>query len=131
MANLVVPLFGGIPVTGAIARTSTNFRAGARTPVAGMLHAITLLLVVLLLAPLAAYVPLATLAAVLLVVAYNIGEWREIGDVMRLDLADKSVWLITFVLTVVADLTVAVGVGTALAALLYIYRVSRRPACRW
>jgi SulP family sulfate permease len=124
VANLVVPLFGGIPVTGAIARTSTNFRAGARTPVAAMVHSVTLLVVVLALAPLAIYVPLATLAAVLLVVAYNIGEWREIADVMRLDLADKSVWLITFVLTVVADLTVAVEVGTALAALLYIYRVS-------
>jgi SulP family sulfate permease len=124
VANLVVPLFGGLPVTGAIARTSTNFRAGARTPVAGMLHAVTLLVVMLVFAPFATYVPLATLAAVLLVVAYNIGEWREIADVMRLDLADKSVWLITFVLTVIADLTVAVEVGTALAALLYIYRVS-------
>jgi SulP family sulfate permease len=124
VANLVVPVFGGIPVTGAIARTATNFRAGARTPVAGIVHAVTLLAIVLVLAPLAFFVPLATLAAVLFVVAYNMGEWREIGDILRLDLADKSVWLITFVLTVMADLTVAVQTGVALAALLYIRRVT-------
>jgi SulP family sulfate permease len=124
-ANLLTPLFGGIPVTGAIARTATNFRSGARTPVAGLVHALTLLVVVLLLAPLAKFIPLATLAAVLFVVAYNMGEWREIGSILRLDLADKSVWLITFALTVVADLTVAVEVGMALAALLYIYRISQ------
>lgn len=124
VANAVVPLIGGIPVTGAIARTATNFRAGARTPIAGIVHALTLLAVVLLFAPLARFIPLATLAAVLLVVAYNMGEWREIGGILRLELADKSVWLITFALTVMADLTVAVEVGIALAALLYIYRVS-------
>lgn len=124
VANLVVPIFGGIPVTGAIARTATNFRAGARTPVAGIVHAVTLLGIVLVLAPLAYFVPLATLAAVLFVVAYNMGEWREIGGILRLDLADKSVWLITFVLTVMADLTVAVQTGVALAALLYIRRVT-------
>jgi sulfate permease, SulP family len=124
VANLVVPLVGGIPVTGAIARTATNFRSGAKTPVAGMVHAVTLLVVVLLLAPLAAYVPLATLAAVLFVVAYNMGEWREIGSIWRLDWTDKSVWVITFALTVMADLTVAVETGIALAALLYIYRVT-------
>lgn len=124
VANAVVPLIGGIPVTGAIARTATNFRAGARTPIAGIVHALTLLAVVLLFAPLARYIPLATLAAVLLVVAWNMGEWREIGGILRLEMADKSVWLITFALTVMADLTVAVEVGIALAALLYIYRVS-------
>jgi SulP family sulfate permease len=124
VANLIVPLVGGIPVTGAIARTATNFRSGAKTPVAGMVHAVTLLVVVLLLAPLAAYVPLATLAAVLFVVAYNMGEWREIGSIWRLDWADKSVWVITFALTVMADLTLAVETGIALAALLYIYRVT-------
>jgi sulfate permease, SulP family len=123
-ANLAVPLFGGIPVTGAIARTATNGRSGARTPVAGLVHAITLLAIVLLLAPLAAYVPLATLAAVLMVVAWNMGEWREIGSILRLDLTDRSVWLVTFALTVMADLTVAVEVGMALAALLYIFRVT-------
>jgi SulP family sulfate permease len=124
VANLVVPMFGGIPVTGAIARTATNFRSGARTPLSGIVHAITLLVVVLVLAPLAVYVPLATLAAVLFVVAYNMGEWREIGSILRLDWADKSVWLITFALTVMADLTLAVETGMALAALLYIYRVT-------
>ncbi|MCC7126914.1 MAG: sodium-independent anion transporter, partial [Acidobacteria bacterium] len=124
VANIASPLVGGIPVTGAIARTATNFRSGARTPVAGIVHALTLLVIVLLLAPLATYVPLATLAAVLLVVAYNMGEWREIGGIWRLDWADRSVWMITFALTVVADLTVAVEVGMALAALLYIYRVT-------
>jgi sulfate permease, SulP family len=124
VANLAAPLVGGIPVTGAIARTATNFRAGARTPVAGMMHAITLVAVSLLLAPLAVYVPLATLAAVLFVVAYNMSEWREIGGILRLDWADKSVWLITFVLTVIADLTMAVEIGIALAALLYIHRVT-------
>jgi SulP family sulfate permease len=125
VANIVVPLVGGIPVTGAIARTATNYRAGARSPVAAVVHAVTLLAVVLLAAPLARHVPMGTLAAVLFVVAYNMGEWREIPDIMRLDLADKSVWLITFALTVVADLTLAVEVGMALAALLYIYRVSQ------
>jgi SulP family sulfate permease len=124
VANLVAPLVGGIPVTGAIARTATNFRSGARSPVAGLVHAATLLVIVLVLAPLATYVPLATLAAVLFVVAYNMGEWHEIGRIWRLDWADKSVWVITFALTVMADLTVAVEVGMALAALLYIYRVT-------
>jgi SulP family sulfate permease len=124
-ANLVAPLFGGIPVTGAIARTATNFRSGAKSPVAGIIHALTLLGVIMFLAPLAKFVPLATLAAVLVVVAYNMGEWREIGGILRLELADKTVWLVTFALTVVADLTVAVEVGMALAALLYIYRISQ------
>jgi sulfate permease, SulP family len=124
VANLVVPTIGGIPVTGAIARTATNFRAGAKTPVAGMVHALTLLAVVLVLAPLARFIPLPTLAAVLFVVAYNMGEWREIGGILRLEIADKAVWLITFALTVMADLTIAVETGIALAALLYIYRVS-------
>ncbi|MFN3322608.1 MAG: SulP family inorganic anion transporter [Bryobacteraceae bacterium] len=124
VANAVVPLVGGIPVTGAIARTAANFRSGARSPVSGLVHAVTLLTVILALGPLAIHIPLATLAAVLLVVAYNMGEWREVGSIVKLSPADRSVWLLTFVLTVVADLTVAVEVGIALAALLYIYRVS-------
>jgi sulfate permease, SulP family len=124
VANVLTPLVGGIPVTGAIARTATNFRSGARSPVAGLLHSLTLLAVVLVLAPLAVYVPLATLAAVLFVVAYNMSEWREIAGIWRLDWAEKSVWVITFALTVAADLTVAVEIGMALAALLYIYRVT-------
>jgi SulP family sulfate permease len=118
-------MVGGIPVTGAIARTATNFRSGAKSPVAGIVHAFTLLAVVLVLAPYARFIPLATLAAILFVVAYNMGEWREIGSILRLQAADKSVWLITFALTVVADLTIAVEVGMALAALLYIHRISQ------
>jgi SulP family sulfate permease len=125
VANLVSPLFGGIPATGAIARTATNIRSGGRTPVSGMIHAVTLLAILLAAAPLARFVPLATLAAVLFVVAWNMGEWREIGSVLRLGKTDIVVWAVTFTLTVVADLTVAVGVGMALAALLYIYRVAQ------
>jgi sulfate permease, SulP family len=125
VANLVSPLFGGIPATGAIARTATNIRSGARTPVAGMIHALTLLTILLVAAPLARFVPLATLSAVLFVVAYNMGEWREIGVILRLSAADKAVWAATFFLTVFADLTVAVEVGIALAALLYIFRIAQ------
>ena len=124
IANIASPVFGGIPATGAIARTATNIRAGARSPVSGMVHALTLLAILLAAAPLAGYIPLATLAAVLFVVAYNMGEWHEIGAILQLDFAAISVWLITFALTVFADLTVAVGVGLTLAALLYIYRVA-------
>jgi len=124
LANLASPLFGGIPATGAIARTATNIRSGARTPVAGIVHALTLLFILLVAAPLARFVPLATLAAVLLVVAYNMGEWREIGYIMRLARSAIAVWGVTFVLTVFADLTVAVEFGIVLAALLYIYRIS-------
>ena len=125
IANLVSPLFGGIPATGAIARTATNIRSGAQTPVAGMIHALVLLVILLVAAPLARFIPLATLAAVLFVVAYNMGEWREIGGILKLSKADISVWLATFALTVFADLTVAVEVGMVLAALLYIHRVSQ------
>jgi SulP family sulfate permease len=123
-ANLVSPLCGGIPVTGAIARTATNFRSGGRTPVAGVVHALTLVVIVVVAAPLARFIPLATLAAILMVVAYNMSEWREAVAVWRLDWTDRSVWAITFALTVVADLTVAVEVGVALAALLYIRRIT-------
>ncbi len=125
IANIVSPLFGGIPATGAIARTATNIRAGAQTPVAGIVHALVLLLILLVAAPLARFIPLATLAAVLLVVAYNMGEWKEIGTILRLSVADIAVWLVTFVLTVLADLTVAVEVGIVLAALLYIHRIAQ------
>ena len=124
VANLASPLFGGIPATGAIARTATNIRSGARSPVAGMIHALTLLVILLVAAPLAGYIPLATLAGVLFVVAYNMGEWNEIGGILELDAPAISVWLATFALTVFADLTVAVAVGMSLAALLYIYRIA-------
>jgi sulfate permease, SulP family len=125
IANVAAPLLGGIPATGAIARTATNIRAGARTPMAGVIHALTLLTILVLAAPLARYIPLATLAAVLFVVAYNMGEWKEIGTILRLSKADIAVWAATFSLTVLADLTVAVEVGMVLAALLYIYRISQ------
>lgn len=124
VANIVSPLFGGIPATGAIARTATNIRSGALTPLSGMIHALTLLAILLFAAPLARFIPLATLAAVLFVVAYNMGEWREIGTILRLSKTDIAVWITTFALTVFADLTVAVGVGMSLAALLYIYRIA-------
>jgi SulP family sulfate permease len=124
VANIASPLFGGIPATGAIARTATNIRSGALTPMAGIIHAVTLLVILLVAAPLARFIPLAALAAVLFVVAYNMGEWREIGTILRLSKADIAVWITTFALTVLADLNVAVGVGMALAALLYIHRVA-------
>jgi sulfate permease, SulP family len=124
IANIASPLFGGLPATGAIARTATNIRAGARTPVAGMIHALTLLVILLAAAPLARHVPMPVLAAILLVVAWNMGEWREIPDVLKLTRTDISVWAVTFALTVLADLTVAVEVGMVLAALLFIRRVS-------
>jgi len=125
IANLAVPLVGGIPATGAIARTATNVRSGGRTPVAGVVHALTLLVILLVAAPLARFIPLATLSAILFVVAYNMSEWREVRTILRLSKADITVWAMTFVLTVVADLTVAVEIGMLFAALLYIYRVSQ------
>ena len=124
IANVLSPLFGGLPATGAIARTATNIRSGARTPVAGMTHAITLLLILLFAAPLARHIPLAMLAGILLIVSYDMGEWREIPDVIKLGPAEAAVWGITFALTVLADLTVAVEAGMILAALLYIRRVT-------
>jgi sulfate permease, SulP family len=124
VANIVSPLVGGLPATGAIARTATNIRAGARTPVAGMVHALTLLLILLVAAPLAGSIPLAVLAAILMVVAWNMGDWQEIPDLLRLTKTDVAVWMVTFALTVFADLTVAVEVGMLLAALLFIRRVS-------
>lgn len=125
VANVVSPLFGGLPATGAIARTATNIRSGARTPIAGMIHALTLLAVLLFAAPLATYIPLPVLAAILFVVAYNMGEWREIPPLLKLTKADISVWAITFALTVFADLTLAVEVGMLLAALLFIRKVTQ------
>ncbi|HEY3393994.1 MAG TPA: SulP family inorganic anion transporter [Lacipirellulaceae bacterium] len=124
VANLVVPLFGGIPVTGAIARTATNIRSGANSPISGIVHALTLLVIALVAAPLARYIPLPALAGILMVVAYRMGEWREIPAILRLPGADRLVWAGTFALTVFADLTVAVEVGMVLAALLYIHNVS-------
>jgi len=124
MANMVSPLFGGLPATGAIARTATNIRAGAQTPMAGMIHALTLMCILLFAAPYAGYIPMAALAGILMVVSYNMGEWREIPQLLRLTKTDISVWLVTFALTVFADLTVAVEAGMILAALLFIARAS-------
>lgn len=123
-ANIASPLFGGLPATGAIARTATNIRSGAKTPVSGIIHSFVLLIVLLVAAPLAGYIPLSILAAILLVVAYNMGEWKEIPQIFRLSKADVTVWFVTFMLTVFADLTVAVQAGMILAALLYITRVT-------
>jgi SulP family sulfate permease len=124
VANVMSPLFGGLPATGAIARTATNIRSGAQTPVAGMIHALTLLLILLVAAPLAKHIPLTVLAAILMMVAYNMGEWAEIPDILKLSKADIAVWFITFALTVLADLTVAVEAGMVMAALLYIVKVT-------
>ena len=124
VANIVSPMFGGLPATGAIARTATNVRSGARTPVAGMIHALTLLGHAALRRPPGGHVPMAVLAAILFVVAANMGEWHEIPLLLRQTKTDVAVWVTTFALTVLADLTVAVEVGMILAALLYIRRVS-------
>jgi len=124
VANIFSPLFGGLPATGAIARTATNIRAGAKTPVAGMVHALTLLAIVVWAAPLARFIPLSVLAAILFVVSYNMGEWREIPELLRLSRLEVATWLITFALTVFADLTVAVEVGMILAAFVFIRKVT-------
>lgn len=124
VANLASPLVGGMPATGAIARTATNIRCGAKTPIAGIVHSLTLLAIVLVAAPLVSHVPLAVLSAILFVVAYNMGEWREIPEILKLSKADIAVWLVTFALTVFADLTVAVETGMILAALLFIRKVA-------
>src|SRR5438105_4116697 len=124
VANIMSPMFGGLPATGAIARTATNIRSGAKSPVAGMIHSLTLLCVLLFAAPLASYIPMAALAGILMIVAYNMGEWREIPQLLKLTKTDISVWSVTFALTVFADLTVAVEAGMILAALLFISRVA-------
>ncbi|MEX8518666.1 MAG: SulP family inorganic anion transporter [Leptothrix sp. (in: b-proteobacteria)] len=124
VANFVAPLFGGIPATGTIARTVTNVRAGAVSPIAGVVHAVTLLAVVLIAAPLAGHVPLAALAGILLFVAYNMGEWHEFARLRQFKLSYRTVLVGTFFLTVVFDLTVAVEVGLMLACVFFIWRMS-------
>jgi SulP family sulfate permease len=124
VANFVVPFFGGIPATGTIARTVTNVRAGATSPIAGIVHALVILLVVLIAAPLAASVPLAVLAGVLLFVAWNMGEWHEFVRLRHFSTQYRTILLGTFALTVVFDLTVAVEVGLVLACVFFIYRMS-------
>jgi SulP family sulfate permease len=120
IANIVTPFFGGIPATGAIARTATNVRSGATTPVSGMVHALTLLLIVLIAAPLAQYIPLASLAAILLIVSINMGEWEVFKRLKTYPRHDAVVLMVTFLFTVIFDLTVAVEVGLLLAAIFFI-----------
>jgi SulP family sulfate permease len=124
LANIVSPLFGGIAATGAIARTATNVKTGGRSPIAGIIHALTLLVIILVAAPLAKFIPLATLSAVLVVVAFNMGEWHHFARLPRWPRSDSLVFLAAFGLTVLIDLTVAVEVGMVLAAVLFIKRIS-------
>jgi SulP family sulfate permease len=124
IANIVTPFFGGIPATGAIARTMANINNGGRTPVAGIIHAIVLLMIFLFLMPYAVYIPLSTLAAILVIVAYNMSEWRTFKSLLKAHRADVAVLLITFFLTVFIDLTVAIEVGVVLAIILFVKRVS-------
>lgn len=123
IANMVTPVFGGIPATGAIARTMTNINNGGRTPVAGMIHAVVLLLIMLFLMPLAKYIPMACLAGVLVVVSYNMSGWRTFRALLKNPKSDVTVLLITFFLTVIFDLTVAIAVGLMLACVLFMRRV--------
>jgi SulP family sulfate permease len=124
VANIVTPFFGGIPATGAIARTATNVKNGGRSPVAGIVHAATLLILILMAAPLAKHIPLATLSAVLVVVAFNMGEWHQFARLPKWPKSDAVVFLTAFALTVLVDLTVAVEIGMVLAAVLFIKRIS-------
>jgi len=122
LANIVAPLFGGIAATGAIARTATNVKSGARTPIAGIIHALTLLTIILVAAPLAKFVPLAVLSAVLVNVALHMGEWHNFSRLPKWPASDSAVFLSAFLLTIIIDLTVAVEIGMALAAVLFIKR---------
>ncbi|MFO1344826.1 MAG: SulP family inorganic anion transporter [Rhodocyclaceae bacterium] len=124
LSNLAAPLFGGFAATGAIARTTTNVKTGGRTPIAGILHALVLLAIVLVAAPLAAYVPLATLSAIVMVVAINMGEWHEFAELRRYSYNYRVILLATFFVTVLFDLTIAVELGMVLASLFFIYRMS-------
>lgn len=124
VANIVVPFFGGIPVTGAIARTMTNINNGGRTPVAGIIHALVLLAIFLLLMPLIELVPMACLAGVLVIVAYNMSGWRTVRSLLRNPKSDIAILATTFILTVVFNLTIAIEIGMLLAVLLFLRRVS-------
>ncbi len=123
-ANIIVPIFGGIPVTGAIARTMTNINNGGRTPVAGIIHAIVLLLILLFLGPLTKHIPMACLAGVLIIVSYNMSEWRTFRSLMKNPKSDVSVLLVTFFLTVIFDLTIAIEIGLLIAMLFFMRRVA-------
>ena len=123
-ANIIVPFFGGIPATGAIARTMTNINNGGKTPVAGLIHAVVLLLILLFLGPLTKHIPMACLAGVLVIVSYNMSEWRTFKSLMKNSRSDVAVLLTTFLLTVIFDLTIAIEIGLLLALVLFMKRVS-------
>lgn len=123
VANLVTPLFGGIPATGAIARTMTNINNGGRSPIAGIIHAIVLLLILLVLMPLAEYIPMAALAGVLVIVSYNMSGWRTFRGLLKNPKSDVATLLVTFILTVIFDLTIAIEVGLVIAAVVFVKRV--------
>lgn len=130
VANVVVPFFGGIPVTGAIARTMTNITSGGRTPVAGIIHAVVLLLIYLFAMPLIQQVPMACLGAVLIVVSYNMSGWRTVRSILRQPRSDVSVLIVTFLLTVIFDLTIAIEIGLLLAVVLFLRRVMENTTVR-
>ena len=123
-ANLIVPIFGGIPVTGAIARTMTNINNGGRSPIAGIVHAVVLLLILLFLGPLTKHIPMACLAGVLIIVSYNMSDWRTFRSLMKNPKSDVSVLLVTFFLTVIFDLTIAIEIGLLIAMLFFMRRVA-------
>src|SRR3546814_236537 len=134
VANLSSAFFGGLPATGAIARTATNIRSGAKTPVAGIMHAVFLLLFILFATDLMAFVPMAALAAILFMVAWGMSEYERFIALLRMPMSDRAVLLLTFGLTVLVDLTVAIGVGVTLASLLFMARMAESveiAASRW
>ena len=124
-ANIFSAVFGGIPATGAIARTATNIKNGGRTPIAGIIHALTLLIIMLFIGKMAALIPMATLAGVLIVVAYNMSEWRNFISILKLSRTDAAVMVVTFLLTVLVDLTVAIEIGMVLAMFLFMREITR------
>jgi SulP family sulfate permease len=124
VANVITPFFGGMPATGTIARTVTNVQSGASTPIAGVVHSVTLLVIILFGAPLAKNIPLASLAAILMFVAWNMGEWRKFADLKQFRLPYRLTMLSVFFLTIVLDLTIAIQVGLMLAFITFIYRIS-------
>jgi SulP family sulfate permease len=128
-ANFITPFFGGMPATGTIARTVTNVQSGATTPLSGLLHALTLLLFVLFAGPLAVNIPLASLAAILIYIAWNMGEWRKLTELKQFKLPYRVTLLSVFILTIVVDLTVAFQVGLILAFITFVYRISNLSRC--
>ena len=131
VANIASGLFGGIPVTGAIARTAANVKNGGRTPIAGIVHSITLLLMMIILMPYVKYIPMASLAGILIVVSYNMGEWEEFTQLRKCPKSDAIVFLITFILTIIFDLVVAIEIGMVLAAFLFMKRMADITKCTY